>query len=83
MHKNKPRQTLRASKERAEIIEQATKLCETKYREANEQVIAEANACGEAAQAEIEPRVLRAKEALRSQSFCPCLCCAERFWSHY
>ncbi|MFQ3186647.1 MAG: F-type H+-transporting ATPase subunit b [Marinomonas primoryensis] len=61
-------QIIRASKENAaEIIEQAKKRANQMVDEAKEQVIADGKRLREAAQAEIEQDVLRAKEALRSQ----------------
>ncbi|GAB3487077.1 F0F1 ATP synthase subunit B [Marinomonas epiphytica] len=60
--------TLQESKaQAAEIIEQANKRANQIIEEANEQVIADGKRLREAAQAEIEQDVLRAKEALRAQ----------------
>ncbi|MCV2402040.1 F0F1 ATP synthase subunit B [Marinomonas sp. C2222] len=60
--------TLRDSKEQAaEIIEQANKRANQMIDEAKEQVIADGKRLREAAQAEIEQDVMRAKEALRAQ----------------
>lgn len=61
-------QTLRESKNHAaEIIEQANKRANQMIDEAKEQAIAEGKRLREAAQADIEQDVSRAKEALRSQ----------------
>ena len=61
-------QLLRESKEQAaEIIEQANKRANQVIDEAKEQVIADGKRLREAAQAEIEQDVMRAKEALRAQ----------------
>ena len=61
-------QLLRETKEQAaEIIEQANKRANQVVDEANEQVIADGKRLREAAQAEIEQDVMRAKEALRTQ----------------
>lgn len=60
--------TLRASKEQAaEIIEQANKRANQIIDEAKEQALADGKRLRDAAQAEIEQDVVRAKEALRSQ----------------
>lgn len=61
-------QLLRESKENAaEIIEQANKRANQMVDEAKEQVIADGKRLREAAQAEIEQDVMRAKEVLRAQ----------------
>jgi len=60
--------TLRESKEQAaEIIEQANKRANQIIDEAKEQALADGKRLRDAAQAEIEQDVVRAKEALRSQ----------------
>ncbi|MDB4836890.1 F0F1 ATP synthase subunit B [Marinomonas sp.] len=59
---------LRETKEQAaEIIEQANKRANQMIDEAKEQVITDGQRLREAAQAEIEQDVMRAKEALRTQ----------------
>ncbi|SBS25068.1 ATP synthase subunit b [Marinomonas spartinae] len=64
----KAAQTLRESKEHAaEIIEQANKRANQLIDESKEQAIADGKRLREAAQAEIEQDVVRAKEALRAQ----------------
>jgi F-type H+-transporting ATPase subunit b len=60
--------TLRESKEQAaEIIEQANKRANQIIDEAKEQALSDGKRLRDAAQAEIEQDVVRAKEALRSQ----------------
>ncbi|MBJ7554841.1 F0F1 ATP synthase subunit B [Marinomonas spartinae] len=64
----KAAQTLRESKEHAaQIIEQANKRANQLIDESKEQAIADGKRLREAAQAEIEQDVVRAKEALRAQ----------------
>ena len=72
-------QLLRESKENAaEIIEQANKRANQMVDEAKEQVIADGKRLREAAQAEIEQDVMRAKEALRAQVSALALAGAEK-----
>ena len=64
----KATQTLRESKEQAaEIIEQANKRANQIIDEAKEQALSDGKRLRDAAQAEIEQDVVRAKEALRAQ----------------